>query len=526
MAPPKISARKPIKKSPFQELTTKYLTVEFAKSLVFDPVRLPWISYLILAAELALNVFIVMRVNYTEIDWVAYMQECEGFLNGTTDYAQLKGESFTSSRRVNLIMGKFLFLGDTGPLVYPAFFVYVYSLFYFVTSNGKNIQLAQTIFIAIYLIQLWLVLRLYSKSRRIPPFLVVLSVFTSYRIHSIYVLRLFNDPIAILFFYAALNLFFDRKWTLGSIAFSLGVGMKMNILLFAPAILMLYITSLGYVKTAVQLSICAIVQLIIGAPFLLTHPISYIKGSFDFGRVFEHKWTVNYRFLDQDFFENANFHRALLAVHVLLLIAVAKPCYTFFKNYARLRTLQAQFQPQIAAENREIDELAKQKSKRQKAKAPEPEAELTEEQAKFLNSFEKGLKNQFNRSPVNETPKKAVDENNPKKIEIHFDQCVQLALLPTFLINFIGVICARSLHYQFYVWYFHTLPYLSWFTDYHSSFKILILFLIEFCWNQYPSTDFSSILLHVCHIVLLVGVVRKLYRETRLARTAAAAKEK
>ena len=37
-------------------------------------------------------------ISDTEIDWVAYMQEVEGFLNGTLDYTQLKG--------------------DTGPLVY------------------------------------------------------------------------------------------------------------------------------------------------------------------------------------------------------------------------------------------------------------------------------------------------------------------------------------------------------------------------------------------------------------------------
>lgn len=94
MAPPRISGRKPIKKSLLQEISSKYLTVDFAKSLVIDPARLPWISYLILAAELVLNIFIVMRIKYTEIDWVAYMQECEGFLNGTTDYSQLKGKSF------------------------------------------------------------------------------------------------------------------------------------------------------------------------------------------------------------------------------------------------------------------------------------------------------------------------------------------------------------------------------------------------------------------------------------------------
>jgi len=409
----------------------------------------------------------------------------------------------------------YLFIGETGPLVYPSFFLYIYSLLYFLTSRGSNIKLAQYIFIAIYLLQLWLVLRLYTKARKIPPYVIVLSVFTSYRVHSIYSLRLFNDPVAILFLYIALNLFMDRKWTIGSIMFSLAVGIKMNILLFAPAVLMLYITSLGYIKTIIQLSICAAVQLIIGGPFLMTYPIEYLKGSFDLGRIFEHKWTVNYRFLDREMFENRMFHLGLLVLHIILIIVVAKPCYLFFKNYARLRSLQAQFEPQIAAENREIEELVRKKMRKAKKKAEEDE-EMSPDQKKFIESFENGLKNKFGEQQQMPQPKK--EEEDPQKVEIHFDQCVQLALLPIFLINFIGVVCSRSLHYQFYVWYFHSLPYLSWFTDYHTSFKLLILFLIEFCWNQYPSTNFSSILLHACHMILLVGIIRKIYKEIGLAK--------
>lgn len=44
----------------------------------------------------------------TEIDWVAYMQEVKGFLDGERNYLNLRG--------------------DTGPLVYPAGFVYAYSV--------------------------------------------------------------------------------------------------------------------------------------------------------------------------------------------------------------------------------------------------------------------------------------------------------------------------------------------------------------------------------------------------------------
>lgn len=75
-----------------QKLYKKYVNFAYVKYLVLDPSALPIVSVFILLAELFLNVFVVNRVPYTEIDWKAYMQECEGFLNGTTDYALLKGK--------------------------------------------------------------------------------------------------------------------------------------------------------------------------------------------------------------------------------------------------------------------------------------------------------------------------------------------------------------------------------------------------------------------------------------------------
>merc|ERR1711963_1348075 len=32
-----------------------------------------------------------------------------------------------------------------------------------------------------------------------------------------------------------------------------------------------------------------------------------------------------------------------------------------------------------------------------------------------------------------------------------------------FSCNFVGVACMRTLHFQYAVWYFHTLPFLAWF---------------------------------------------------------------
>ena len=82
----------------------------------------------------------------------------------------------------------------------------------------------------------------------------------------------------------------------------------------------------------------------------------------------------------------------------------------------------------------------------------------------------------------------------------------QLLLLPLFCCNFIGIAVSRSLHYQFYVWYYHTLPYLAWSTPLPSVSKLLVLGVIEFCLNKYPATWWSSAMLQCCHLVLLVGL--------------------
>lgn len=89
-----------------QKFYRKYVNFSFVKYLIFDPAALPIVTVFILLAELVLNVFVINRVPYTEIDWKAYMQECEGFLNGSTNYAELKGKfimNFCSKKHLDVI---------------------------------------------------------------------------------------------------------------------------------------------------------------------------------------------------------------------------------------------------------------------------------------------------------------------------------------------------------------------------------------------------------------------------------------
>lgn len=79
------------------------------------------------------------------------MEEVEGVVNGTWDYSLLKGQ--------------------TGPLVYPAGFVYFFTILYYITSYGRNIRLAQYIFCGFYLLTIFLVFRIYSKSKKVDSFI-------------------------------------------------------------------------------------------------------------------------------------------------------------------------------------------------------------------------------------------------------------------------------------------------------------------------------------------------------------------
>lgn len=392
-------------------------------SLLTDPRKILITTKLFILLEMLLNVFIIEKVPYTEIDWKAYMQEVEGFLNGTLDYSKLRG--------------------DTGPLVYPAGFLYIFSALYHVTMQGEQIKIAQYIFAILYIVLLALVFRIYSKTKKVPPYVLILMCCTSYRIHSIFVLRLFNDPIAMILLFSSLNAFLDEHWYLGSILYSLAVSVKMNILLFAPALLAAYLCILGISKTVIHLSICAAIQAIVGLPFLIENPISYIKGAFNLGRIFEFKWTVNWRFLSEEVFVNPYFHISLLLLHLLILAVCVPNWIIYLRSYAKLKQMEKDLKPQLQ-----------------------------------------------------------------KKEKVDMSTMSQLFIFPLFVANFIGVACSRSLHYQFYIWYYHTLPYLAWCTSYKTAAKLSILGIIELCWNTYPSTIYSSFALHACHIILLYDLIK------------------
>lgn len=244
----------------------------WVQAWVSDHANFKYILPLLLLLELVLGIVIIKFVAYTEIDWIAYMQEVRGVLDGDLNYANLKG--------------------DTGPLVYPAGFVYVYTALYYLTDSGTNILRAQYIFLGVYLAITAVAAVVLHRSRALPPWAICL-VSVSKRIHSIFLLRCFNDGVAMLLLYAAVLLFTRNRWSWGCFLFSAAVSIKMNVLLFAPGLLLLLWQRFGFAGAIPKLAICAALQVVVGAPFLLTYPVQYFHGAFDFGRVFQVRRITN-----------------------------------------------------------------------------------------------------------------------------------------------------------------------------------------------------------------------------------------
>ncbi|KAJ1959925.1 dolichyl-P-Man:Man(5)GlcNAc(2)-PP-dolichol alpha-1,3-mannosyltransferase [Dispira parvispora] len=166
--------------------------------------------------------------------------------------------------------------GPTGPIVYPAGFVYLFSAFYYLTNGGDIFQ-GQILFAGVYVISLAVVMTLYIRCK-LPPYSLVLLCLSK-RTHSIFVLRMFNDPVAMLGVYIMTWCLTKQRWTAAAVWFSLALSVKMNVLLFAPGLAFLLVSALGWIP-AIRLGLLAgALQVILGLPFLLTYPYEYHSGS-------------------------------------------------------------------------------------------------------------------------------------------------------------------------------------------------------------------------------------------------------
>jgi alpha-1,3-mannosyltransferase len=77
--------------------------------------------------------------------------------------------------------------------------------------------------------------------------------------------------------------------------------------------------------------------------------------------------------------------------------------------------------------------------------------------------------------------------------------------------NAIGMLFARSLHYQFYAYIAWATPFLVWRSGMHPFLQYSLWAAQEWAWNVYPSTDASSIVV----VGILFTIVASVWWGTR-----------
>ncbi|OWB63909.1 hypothetical protein B5S31_g4715 [[Candida] boidinii] len=428
------------------ELTFKNVAMDIVhgvKALFYNPEVSRAVGPGLVLIESVILKIIVNKVPYTEIDYSTYMQQIQKVKDGELIYDNI--------------------YGDTGPLVYPAGHIFIYSWMDWFTENMDDIHCGQSVFRWLYLVTYVLQIAVYfvGGNFEIAPWCFFLLSFSK-RLHSIYVLRLFNDCWEVIFAIGSIvalqQAVYWKKYKKFSIIsfiltylaidlYSIAISIKMNGLLYLPGFL--YIIYLlcdeNLLKVIPAILFGLYVQFGMSYQYLrifsndeesIMIRESYLRNAFNFKRKFLYEWTVNWRFLSEENFSSDNFHKLLLFLHILVLII-----FILFKWLS----------PKITGKSI----------------------------IQFIIDFFKFYSN-------------TISEKN-----IIFNKSLgpRLVMIVLSISNLIGILFARSLHYQFLSWYFYSIPFLLWFSGLPSIISILIFICHEWCWNVYPSTNESSILL-------------------------------
>lgn len=99
-----------------------------------------------------------------------------------------------------------------------------------------------------------------------------------------------------------------------------------------------------------------------------------------------------------------------------------------------------------------------------------------------------------------------------KPLSSQAQQHMSLRITPSFILTTvlsslsIGMLCARSLHYQFFAYIAWSTPFLLWKSGLHPSLIYTIWAAQEWAWNVYPSTKISSVVVVGCLSIQVFGV--------------------
>ncbi|GAB0493329.1 hypothetical protein MMPV_004609 [Pyropia vietnamensis] len=521
----------------------------------------PALAAALIIADMAMAVVVSRAVPYTEIDWAAYMEQVRTAAAGERNYRAIRG--------------------GTGPLVYPAVFLYVYAALAALPSAaavGVAFAVLHAATVGLYVAayrRAYVALAIGASgggqlkggvangpSHSLSPATTARAALVSLllpcvllplsrRVLSLYVLRFFNDGVEAAVAAAALLLFSYNAWTAGTLVYSLAVGIKMNALLLAPALAVLLFQARGPLGGTALVGLAGVVQLVVGAPFLAAgraEAVAYVAKAFELDRAFLQKWSVNGAAYSAETFSSATLSRSLLGVHLGLLLAFGHTHWAAASGglpgligFDRLLgggsgsgggggggSGGGGVHPRMAAAaTTAVDSPVTPAATRGVAATQPPlpipsAATTTTSTTTTATATATSAATSAATSPTTPTLSPSgwwawATAYPPRRL-------TPAHTLRTLLTaNLIGVAAARTLHYQFYAWYWHSLPWLAVVAAGAPTSKpaglgggaawaaavaahLGVVAVIEVVFNIYPPRPIAAVALHAAHAVLLLGL--------------------
>lgn len=233
-------------------------------------------------------------------------------------------------------------------------------------------------------------------------------------------------------------------------AYTWGLGIKMSLLLVLPAVAAVLLHARGFSGALSLAWLMAQVQVVIALPFAATNTNGYLARAFELSRQFKYEWTVNWRMVGEATFLSRGFALALLGLHAATL--------ALFLSTRWMRPANKSLQQMVPAWLR----------------------------------LRAGL-----------TP----DEEHRASRRVTPD-FVMTSILAA---NVVGLLFARSLHYQFYAYLAWSTPFLLWRALPNAALVYPLWLLQEWAWNVFPSTSESS----TAAVAVMATTVLAVYVGTR-----------
>lgn len=343
------------------------------------------------------------------------------------------------------------------------------------------------------------------------------------------------------------------------------------------------LSSIQIIFTMIQLMVCAMVQILIARPFLYANPWIYFTSAFNFNRSFELQWSINWNWVPEYFFHSPYFSRLLLLIHLGALLWISNywirllyqdnytqniPPFVMFNSVTPLLHHSKTNTTYSSTSN-----LRKVNHGENKLPIHHKNDNNDDYTHTITVDFSTSTKERLStvdldsKSSISSSVPTTTTGGRPRRISYHaldtihheesprgdtslnnavtmfnsltlpssestfatttvFNESTYVAKAAYIIwsSNFIGIVCARSLHYQFLTWYWHSLPIIL--TSVYSFsytgtltnvsiiglgipfvFQFFYVLILELGWNHHPPDASSSFIITCLHGIIFMGIV-------------------